>query len=126
MTHERLTAPIARSTLCSAAVAATLAACALGQGGSFPADSAARTAQDIPARFEPVPPMARVTPGDTISGSGCTSPLRDPRDGTELRLERAISPRGDYVAPTGRYGMEPDELLRVDCNTGGVIGIVRR
>ncbi len=118
--------PLGRKALRSAAVAATLAACALGQGGSFPADSAARAAQDIPARFEPVAPMARVTPGDTISGSGCTSPLRDPRDGTELRLERAVSPRGDYVAPAGRYGMEPNELLRVDCNSGSVIGIVRR
>ena len=105
---------------------ASLAACALGAGGSFPADSAARPARDMPARFEPTAPATRVAPADTISGDGCTSPVRDPRDGTELRLERAIAPRGDYVVPSGRYGIGADELLRLDCNTGAAIGFVRR
>ncbi|HJP56539.1 MAG TPA: hypothetical protein VJ847_05860 [Gemmatimonadales bacterium] len=108
-----------------AALAAILTACALGQG-NFPADTAARTAEDVPARFEPMAPAMRVAPSDTISGGGCNSPLRDPRDGTALRLERAITPRGDYAVPAGRYGVGPGELLRVDCNTGRAIGIVRR
>ena len=112
--------------LCSIALSASVGACALGQGGSFPADSSARAARDVPTRFEPMPPATRLPPADTISGSGCTSPVRDPRDGTELRLERAIAPRGDYVVPAGRYGSGPDELLRLDCNTGAVIGFVRR
>ena len=112
--------------LCSVAFSAGVGACALGQSGSFPADSAARVARDVPARFEPVAPATRLAPADTISGNGCTSPLRDPRDGTSLRLQRAIAPRGDYAVPAGRYGSGPDELLRLDCNTGAVIGFVRR
>lgn len=116
----------AQRALCCVVFSAVIGACALGQSGNFPADSAARPARDVPARFEPVAPAMRLAPSDTISGDGCTSPIRDPRDGTELRLERAISPRGDYVVPAERYGSGTDELLRVDCNTGAVIGFVRR
>jgi hypothetical protein len=125
MLQQPLRRPATRTALGAAVLAAALTACAMGQG-NFPADTAARTALDVPARFEPTPPATRVAPGDTMSGSGCTSPLRDPRDGTEIRLERAISPRGDYSAPADRYGLGPGELLRVDCNTGSAIGIVRR
>ncbi len=50
----------------------------------------------------------------------------DSRDSTEIRLERAISPRGDYTVPNGRYGVGDRELLRLDCNTGAVVGAVRR
>jgi hypothetical protein len=105
---------------------AALAACAIGGRGSFPLDSAARAAQDLPVRFEPVAPVTRIAPADTIAGGGCTSPFQDPRDGTLLRMERAITPRADYVVPAGRYGVGPDELLRLDCNTGVAVGIVRR
>lgn len=112
--------------LWSVALGAGLAACAIGGGGSFPADSTVRPAQELPARFEPVAPATRVAPADTIAGAGCTSPFRDPRDGTLLRMERAISPRADYAVPAGHYGIGPDELLRLDCNTGIAIGIVRR
>ncbi|MGE5748756.1 MAG: hypothetical protein ACM31F_02260 [Gemmatimonas sp.] len=103
-----------------------LAACASGGLGSFPDDSTVHPAQALPERFEPVAPATRVAPADTIAGNGCTSPLRDPRDGTLLRMERAIAPRADYSVPAGRYGVGSDELLRLDCNTGIPIGIVRR
>jgi hypothetical protein len=110
----------------SAGLGAVLAACALGQSGSFPADTTARPAQELPVRFEPVAPVMRVPPADTIAGASCNSPFRDPRDGTLLRMERAIAPRADYVVPAGRYGVGRDELLRLDCNTGVPIGIVHR
>lgn len=103
-----------------------LAACATRGMGSFPDDSAVHPAQALPERFEPVSPATRVAPADTIAGSGCTSPFRDPRDGTLLRMERAIAPRADYSVPAGRYGVGSNELLRLDCNTGIPIGIVRR
>ena len=103
-----------------------LGACAIGGGGSFPLDSSVRPAEGLPARFEPVAPATRIAPADTIAGAACTSPFRDPRDGTLLRMERAISPRADYVVPAGHYGVGRDELLRLDCNTGIAIGIVRR
>jgi hypothetical protein len=108
------------------AVVAVLGACAIGGGGSFPPDTSVRPAEGMPARFEPVAPASRIAPADTIAGPGCTSPFRDPRDGTLLRMERAISPRADYAVPSGHYGVGPDELLRLDCNTGTAIGIVRR
>jgi hypothetical protein len=41
-------------------------------------------------------------------------------------MERAIAPRADYSVPAGRYGVGSNELLRLDCNTGIPIGIVRR
>lgn len=94
-------------------VAGTLAACASMRGD--PTDESARTATDVPARFEGIAP-----------GPGCRSPLTDPRDGTTLRLARSTSNRGDYEVPEGRYGVRAGELLRVDCETGEVIGIVTR
>ena len=103
-----------------------LAACATGGMSSFPDDSTVHPAQALPERFEPVAPMTRVAPADTVAGNGCTSPFGDPRDGTLLRMERAIAPRADYSVPAGRYGVGSNELLRLDCNTGIPIGIVRR
>ena len=98
--------------------------CAIGLSGSFPADASARPASEAPIRFEPADRSARLVPVDTIAGSGCLNPMIDPRDNTPVRLVRAISPRGDYAVPAGRYGARTGELLRLDCNTGGVIGLV--
>jgi hypothetical protein len=84
-----------------------------------------RPASDVPARFEPRDAAMRLVPGDTIAGPGCLSPMVDPRDGTELRF---ISSKwyGDYAVPSGRYGARPGEVLRLECNTGRVIGLVPR
>lgn len=100
--------------------------CSLGPAGTFPPSASARQASDVPARFEPLEPAARVAPGDTIGGSGCVSPMVDPRDGTPVRLVRSLGGLGDYEAPAARYGGGPTELLRLECNTGAVIGIVRQ
>ncbi len=59
-------------------------------------------------------------------GEGCRSPMADPRDDARLMLIRSTSNVGDYEVPAGSYGVGPRSLLRIDCLTGGVIGIVRR
>jgi hypothetical protein len=120
-----------RPLVSPAALAAMLlgaGACAIGASSSqsFPADATAHPAQDVPARFEPADTTARLAAGDTIAGSACRSPMVDPRDGTHLTFLRAMSPRADYEVPAGRYGVGPGELLRLDCNTGVPVGVVRR
>ncbi len=103
-----------------------LAGCAFGVGGSFPSDASARSAEDVPLRFEPPDPRERVMPGDTIAGNGCRSPMVDPRDGTRIVFLRSADQRADYAVAGGRYGVTEHELLRLDCNTGTVVGIVER
>lgn len=79
------------------------------------------------ARFEVTDPALRIPPADTIVGQGCRSQVVDPRDGTRLRMVRVGGDGlGDYDAPEGRYGVGPKEVLRLDCNTGRVLGIARR
>jgi len=84
-----------------------------------------RPAEAAPARFEPELSELRV-PGDTIAGRGCLSPMLDPRDGTVITFLRSRIDVGDYDVPSGRYGVGPGELIRIECNTGRVVGIVRR
>ncbi len=109
----------------AAALAMLLAGCAIAGSGSFPPDASARPAVDAPYRFEPADAAVRL-PADTLAGSGCRSPMVDPRNGTEIRFVRSTRERADYEVPLGRYGVGERELLRLDCNTGAVIGIVRR
>ena len=78
-----------------------------------------RDASDVPARFE--------TPiGVDRTSNACITPLTDPRDGTTIKLFTSFGDRevGDYEVPAGRYGVESNELLRVNCRTGEVLGIV--
>lgn len=89
---------------------------------SFPEDRSARPAQEVPEAFlvrEGVELRAARRTG------GCRGPMVDPRDRTEIILARSQGERGDYAVPTGRYGVGRNELLRLDCATGEVIGIVR-
>lgn len=99
-------------------------ACALGGPNSYPEGEAARAAADTPVRFvsEDLPPGAALS--DTLPGSGCRSPLVDPRDGTRIRMVNAQRRVGDYEGVVGRYGVASGELLRIECNTGRVVGIV--
>lgn len=98
--------------------------CALGGASTYPEGAPAREPIDVPERFvtEDLPQGSAVT--DTLPGPGCRSPLIDPRDGTRLQMVNAQQRVGDYAAPEGRYGVGPGELLRVECNTGRVVGIV--
>jgi hypothetical protein len=91
-------------------------ACGLGRTETFPATAAARPAEDTPASFSPV---------DT-GGKACRTPLRDPRDGAEIVLVRSANGVGDYAVSEGRYGVTPRELLRLECGTARVLGIVPR
>jgi hypothetical protein len=50
----------------------------------------------------------------------------DPRDGTRIVFLRSAGQRADYAVAGGRYGVNEYELLRLDCNTGTVIGVVER
>ena len=56
----------------------------------------------------------------------CRSPMIDPRDGTRILLERSSEGRGYYRVPKARYGVRSGELLLIECETGRVIGIVKR
>ncbi|MCG9971702.1 hypothetical protein [Christiangramia crocea] len=64
--------------------------------------------------------------GMDFEENACKSPLVDPADGTEIIMVESIRGVGDYKVPPGKYGMEQNELLRVDCQTGKVLGIVKK
>ncbi|TMQ58821.1 MAG: hypothetical protein E6K76_06775 [Candidatus Eisenbacteria bacterium] len=79
---------------------------------------------DAPTHFLVRAPDGRAvepTPGDE-----CKNPMIDPRDGAPLILVRSAGGRGDYQVPVARYGVRKGELLRLECGTGNVVGIVRR
>jgi hypothetical protein len=107
--------------VCAVAVVATVTACATGTGTAGATDAMFRPAVDTPTRF--------VTSDGLASEDGCRNVMVDPRDQTQLRLARSwqegVGHRGDFEVPVGRYGVRDGELLRIDCITGEVIGIVR-
>ena len=81
-----------------------------------------RPAEDAPERFlldDGSPVAAAVGP------AACRNPLRDPRGGEPIVLERSYQGSGDYHVANGRYGAGARELIRVDCTTGAPLGIVR-
>jgi hypothetical protein len=83
------------------------------------------TSPDLPDRFL----VGNYDTEETMEpapGSACRSPLVDPRDGTRLILFESAPGRGLYEVPDGRYGVDGDHLLQVDCGTGRALGIVRR
>lgn len=80
-----------------------------------------RLAEDTPPHF--------VTEDGVTPRQECRGLLLDPRDQTRLRLVRSVpfgtSYRGDYEVPLGKYGVGQSELLRIECETGQPVGIVR-
>jgi hypothetical protein len=105
-----------------------VAACAVANSSVSPEkrdELLVRPARRAPARFEPSDRSLRLSDGDTIAGPGCVSPLKDPRNGTEIRFIHSTW-YGDYEIPVGRYGSVAGDLLRIECNTGRVMGLVRR
>ena len=104
-------------------------ACASSSNPS-PANAPSRSATDVPERFL----VGTISPGGTLSepqpNSGCRNPMVDPRDGTRLTLVQSQpgggTQIGDYAVPEGRYGARAGEVLRIDCGTGRVIGLVLR
>lgn len=82
-----------------------------------------RPGLDLPHHFLISTETGAVEPAND---GNCHGPLVDPRDGTKLTMVRSANGMGDYSAPEGRYGIGDKELLRVECATGIVIGIVHR
>ena len=80
-------------------------------------DKTIRPATDTPVAFEPK--------RGSFDGSSCKSPLVDPRSGVEIIMVMAQGGLGDYRVPSGRYGVKDKELLRLNCSTGEIIGIVK-
>jgi hypothetical protein len=79
-----------------------------------------RPAVDAPVMFES---SERITSQE----NSCKSPLIDPRDDTRLLMVTSFKEGvADYEVPDGKYGVGERELLRVNCATGEVVGIVRR
>ena len=103
-----------------------VAACAGGGGGSMQSVIEHPAPVTAPPRFVPLVAANLIAPADTIAGDGCLSPMADPVTGTQIILTRAESGLGDYLAPSGSYGLKDGQLLRLDCNTGRVLGVVRR
>ncbi len=107
-------------------VAVVLAA-ACGASSDFgPMAPAPVPGTDLPTRFEPLTEAQRIQPGDTLAGTGCLSPMVDPRSDERFLLVRSGEGLGDYRVPESRYGAERGDLLRLDCNTGRPVGLVRR
>ena len=117
MRTELLTSLARTTSISRAGMILAVGACATGGRSSFPADGAARPAVDAPTAF---------TFSVPASGDACRSPAVDPRDGARLVLVRSSGGRGDYDVPAGRYGVGSREYLRLECVTGGVIGVVPR
>jgi hypothetical protein len=98
-------------------------ACSVSVQRAGAGDPELRHAEDAPFRFvtedgtEPAP------------DDGCRVTMIDPRDQTPVRLVRSARMgagyHGDYDVPPGRYGAQRDELLRLDCGTGELVGLVR-
>lgn len=116
-----LSAPPARtSRLATVLSLAMLSACATSD---FASSEPLRPARGAPDRFL-VGSMTGTETREPVPGKGCGSPMVDPRDGTRLTLVRSGEGQGDYEVPHGRFGVGRKELLRLDCSTGAVIGIV--
>ena len=103
--------------------AALLVSCA-HHASTLPPDSVARPAPGVPARFLY---DGSAFQSDSLDTNACRSPLLDPNDRAKLVLVRSEKgSRGDYEVPPGKYGAGPNDLLRINCKTGGVIGMVPR
>ena len=102
-----------------------LAACGANSSSGLPGTTPLRAGMDLPAQFEPPAGFGRMSPTDTISGNACLSPMHDPRDNIEIKMVRAANGQADYKVPGGHYGVGAGQLLRLDCNTGRPLGLVK-
>ena len=99
-----------------------LPACA-GARANLPPDEIARPAVGTPARFL----FDASAVSDTSDVTDCRTPLLDPQDGSRITRVRSVRDRrADYAVTGGRYGVGPRDLLRINCQTNAVVGIVPR
>ena len=113
--------PSCCTVLCAVAIAT---ACAKTLS-TLPPDSVARAPEgSVPARFIF---DASAVNTDSAAVPACRSPLVDTRNGTRLVLVRSEQgKRADYSVAPENYGVGPADLLRINCQSGAVIGIVPR
>jgi hypothetical protein len=76
-----------------------------------------RPASDYPGQFH-------LADGTLNSNAVCQPSLVDPRDKSTISLVRQKIGQGDYKVADGKYGVGPNELLRVDCTIGRAVGVV--
>lgn len=88
--------------------------------------SAAPVAGDILRQPENAPEAFTPEEGVTLNETSCKSPMIDSRDGTEIIMHRSSGSIGDYEVPNGKYGLQRRELLRINCETGEVLGVVKK
>lgn len=77
-----------------------------------------RQAENTPSQF--LPPK-----GVSLDQNSCKSPMIDSEDGTEIIMVTSTRGEGNYRVPQGKYGVQKGELLRLNCSTGKVLGIVK-
>lgn len=110
-----------------AAFGLALAACSTAAGsGNFPTSVLPTMPKDAPAHFVPADSTKTLVRADTSSAAPCISPMKDPRTGVAIILVRSENGVGDYLAPSGSYGIPDGQLLRLECSSGEVLGLVRR
>ena len=78
-----------------------------------------RPGDNLPEAFEP-------SSGVDLDENSCKSPMLDPRDDSEITFIRSSGSTGDYEVAEGKYGVGKRELLRLDCQTGKVLGVVKK
>jgi hypothetical protein len=121
------TPPRLFSSAGSAAVGLALAACSAAAGsGNFPTSVLPTMPNGAPTRFVPADSTKTLARADTSSAPPCISPMKDPGTGTLIVLVRSENGVGDYLAPSGSYGIPDGQLLRLECDSGEVLGLVRR
>jgi hypothetical protein len=108
----------------SVALVLALAACGRGSPSTFDLKVTPKAPEGTPNRF--VFEQGDI-PSDSVAQLHCLTPLRDPRTGTRIALVRSWKGTlGDYAVDPPRYGVAAGELLRINCKSGGIVGIVPR
>ncbi|MEZ5003375.1 MAG: hypothetical protein R2730_10120 [Chitinophagales bacterium] len=103
---------------CSVLIAMVSLASCVGSQQSNTNPTILRPAENTPEFFVPAE-------GVSLDQSSCKSPMIDPRDGTQIVMISSIKGKGNYQVYPYKYGLKNGELLRLDCRTGQVIGIVK-
>lgn len=98
---------------------AALSGCGSSNASTDADQEVLRPPSDAPESFSAV----FATP---VGSKDCQSRLVDPVDQVELVLIKSFDGVGDYLVPLGKYRMASDELLRINCRTGKVIGVVKK
>jgi hypothetical protein len=115
-----ITARGVRPLLAAVAFITLAGACSTGTGGSSLSTAPQPLPPGVPTRFVPADSTK------SLPASGCLSPLKDPQSGTTIIMVRADNGVGDYLAPSGAFHIPDGKVLRLECSTGEVLGLVRR